>query len=107
MFQTSEPQQRPASHATDVAAKAALEQSADVAAALTEPDMPEMGEGEGMQEAHDKEIQAQWHLLKEIEDQCLSHGRHPAEWDNVKLSWVDPVSFRYQGNVFVSLVQAR
>lgn len=30
-------------------------------------------------------------LLKEIEEQCVSHGRHPGEWDNVQLTWLQPV----------------
>ena len=30
-------------------------------------------------------------VLEEIEMQCTSHGRHPAEWDGVAQRWVDAV----------------
>ena len=30
-------------------------------------------------------------LLKDIENQCVSHGRHPGEWDNIKHQWEDEV----------------
>lgn len=37
------------------------------------------------------DVQDQQQLLKDIENQCVSHGRHPGEWDNIKLQWEDEV----------------
>jgi hypothetical protein len=41
--------------------------------------------------AEDEEAAAPRQILEEIESQCVSHGRHPAEWDNVNLCWVERV----------------
>jgi hypothetical protein len=79
---------------TNTASKDKSEAHASAAAVQPEPNMPEKDGVVDMEEVDDKEIEAQWQLLKEIEEQCLSHGRHPAEWDNIQLSWVDPVCFR-------------
>lgn len=60
------------------------------AAAASEPKQAQEGSFPAP-DADVEDLEAQGKLLKDIEDQCVSHGRHPGEWDNLKLNWVDSV----------------
>lgn len=58
---------------------------------LPSVDTPATKEVAAAKEVAAVDIEAQQKLLKDIEDQCVSHGRHPGEWDNLKVDWVDSV----------------
>ncbi|NJR43731.1 MAG: hypothetical protein HC767_14830 [Akkermansiaceae bacterium] len=61
-----------------------------------QPDKPGSSSAASGAQADDEDIAAQRQLLQDIEEQCVSHGRHPGEWDNLLMQWVDAVRFRCQ-----------